>query len=392
MQDKTMSRITFLVSSFRAGGGERVMVDLANSFAGRGYSVDLAVLKLVGQYAAQVDPRVRVVSLDAGRIIFSLPKLVVYLRRERPETLLALDEYTHLLAIIAKRISGVQTKIVLRIGNILSELFKRYEGCKNKFVLPFFVKTLYKRADGIIANSLGVRDDVIKVTKIKDVRISVVYNPKDISFIRTRAKEGVPHPWLADKTIPVIVAVGRLRVQKNFPLLLRAFARIPQKMPARLIIVGTGREEQRLRTLICELSLNDSVALVGYADNPHAYMGNADMFISASLWEGLPNAVIEALVCGLSIISSDCDSGPREILAPDTDYRKRLTKGDGVEYSKYGALFAVDDEDALVEAMTKMLGDASLRAKYSALSKERAEAFDSEHIVDEYARALGLHS
>lgn len=387
-----ISKITFLVSSFRAGGGERVMVDLANSFVARGYNIDMAVLKPVGQYATQVDSRVRVISLDAGRMIFSLPKLVAYLRRERPESLLALDEYTHLLAIIAKRMSGVQTKVVLRIGNMLSELFRRYQGWKNKLLLPIFVKALYKKADGIIANSLGVRDDVIAVTKIKSDRVAVIHNPKNISFIHKQMTERVSHPWLTNKTIPVIVAVGRLRVQKNFPLLLRAFMQVVQRIPSRLIIVGGGREEGRLRSLVRDLSLESSVSFVGYTDNPHMYMSNANMFVATSLWEGLPNAVIEALVCGAPVIVSDCDSGPREILAPDTDYRKRLVKGDGVEYAKYGVLFAVDDEDALVGAMTTMLGDASLRAKYSALSKERAEVFDSEHIVDEYARAFGLHN
>ncbi len=386
--EKPLKKITFLISSFRAGGGERVMVDLANGFAERGYAVDLVVLKPVGQYKEQVNPRVRVVSLDAGRMIFSLPKLVSYLRQTEPDVLLALDEYTHLLALGARALSGTQTKIILRLGNMLPELFKRYQGWKNRMILPFLVKTFYKKADGIIANSRGVADDVIAVTGIEKNKVAVVFNPKNLQSIQAHAQEEVPHPWLTHKALPVIIAVGRLREQKNFPLLLRAFARVVKEKPVRLIIVGGGREEVRLRVLVRELGLENSVSLVGYVDNPHAYMGKADLFVATSLWEGLPNAVIEALVCGMPVVASDCDSGPREILAPDTDYHIRLKEG--VEYARYGVLFAVNDEDALVEAMVKILSDKELRENYSKKSVERSKDFDAQKIIDEYARAMGV--
>lgn len=387
--DKTNDKkITFLLSSFRAGGGERVMVDLANGFVRRGYNVDLAVLKPVGQYAEHVDKRVHVISLDAGRMAFSLPKLISYLRTAKPEVLLALDEYTHLLALVARSLSGDDTRIFLRIGNMLSELFRRYQGWKNKLLLPVLVKTLYKKADGIIANSRGVADDVALVTRIEKEKIVVIANLKDLEFIRTRAREEVEHPWLVHKTLPVVVAVARLREQKNYPLLVRAFANVVKDTPARLIIVGGGREEERLRTLVDELGLEDTVSFVGYRDNPHAYMGKADVFVQASLWEGLPNAVIEALVCGIPVIASDCDSGPREILAPGTDYRFRLKSG--IEYAEYGALFAVNDESALTKVIIKFLNDKVLRDTYTRKSAERAGDFDAEKIIDEYARAMGV--
>lgn len=365
------------------------MIDLANGFAERGYAVDLVVLKPVGQYAEQVDARVRVVSLDARRIILSLPKFVSYLRREPPEVLLALDEYTHLLALFARKISRAQTRIFLRVGNMFSELFTHYQGWKNK-TLPFFVQKFYKYADGIIANSHGVADDIIKVTGIDKNKVSVIYNPKNLEFIRTRSQEEVGHIWLARKTVPVIIAVGRLRVQKNFPLLIRAFVRVVRNIPSRLIIIGGGREEERLRALLRELDCEDIVSLPGYQDNPYAYMSKADLFVSASLWEGMPNTILEALVCGLPVIASDCDSGPREILAPDTDYRFRLKSG--IEYAKYGVLFAVNDENALVEAMTKLLRDTALRREYASRTSERIKEFDSQKILDDYARALGITS
>ena len=364
------------------------MVEIANAFVDRGQEVDLLVMKPVGDLADKVDSRIRVISLDAGRIIFSLPKLVSYLRRERPSTLLSVDEHTHVLSLVARPLAGVQTRIVLRMGNMLSILAKRYEG-KAK-ILPFFAKRLFKKADGIIANSRGVADDVIAVTGIDPFRVRVIFNPKSRQEIIQKASESVDNEWLTHKNMPVIVAVGRLRVQKNFPLTIRAFAEVVKTVPSRLIILGAGREGGRLQTLIDTLGCKDSILLAGYSDNPYAWMKKADVYVAASLWEGLPNALLEAMVCGLPSIAADCDSGPREILAPDTDYRKRLAVGDGVEYAKSGALFAVNDEAALTEALKRFLTDPALRQKYAAAGSERSKDFDSDDIVSEYARVMGI--
>ena len=363
------------------------MVDLANAFAGRGYTADILVLKPVGQLESHVEPNVRVISLDRGRMALSLFPLISYLRREKPEVILALEEYSHLLSILARKFSGSKTRVVLRIGNMLSELFKRYEGFKNK-LLPFLVKWLYKKADGIIAVSKGVRDDIIAVTKIDPKRVHVVYQPKRLEYILSRAKEPTGHVWLERKTLPVIIAAGRLRVQKNLPFLIRAFAEVIKEIPARLIIIGTGREEGRLRDLIREIGCEDSISLPGYSDNPYAFMSKADVYVSATLWEGMPNALLEALALGLPVISSDCDSGPREIIAPDTDYKFRLKNG--IEYAKYGILCAVNDSNAFIEAMKKLLSDNELRLRYRKAGLERSRDFDIEDIIGKYANALGV--
>jgi glycosyltransferase involved in cell wall biosynthesis len=387
-QNKDHGRIAFLISSFRAGGGERVMITLANAFAVRGYTVDLLVLKPVGQYAEHVNSGVTVHSLDRRRLALSLFPLMTYLRKEEPEVILALDEYTHLLALFARKLTGSKVRIVLRIGNMLSELFTRYEGLKNK-IIPPLVRRFYKKADRIIAVSKGVADDIIMVTGIAPERLSVIYQPKPRAEILEKAKVAVDHPWFSDKSIPLALFVGRLRVQKNLPVLLHAFAKVRAGMSARLVLIGTGREEGRLRTLITKLGLEDSVALIGYADNPYSYMNKADVFVFPTLWEGMPNALLEAMVVGLPVISSDCSgAGPREIIAPDTDHTVRLAHG--TEYAKYGVLVAVNDENALAEALQKLLSDSELRAQYAAKSRERSADFDADGIIDEYAQALGI--
>jgi len=386
METKNNTKIAFFLSSFRAGGGERVTVDLANGFAERGYSVDLLVMKPVGPYKEQVNPKVNLISVDAGRIIFSLPKVIDYFRKTPPEVIVAIDEYTHLMALAGRWRTGAKTRVILRMGNMMPELFKRYGG-KSKF-LPVLVRRFYKYADGVIANSKGVRDSIIEVTGIDEKRVSVIFNPKLLPVIHSLMKEEVSYDWLTKKTLPVAVAVCRLREQKNLEFLIRAFAKASSVVPSRLIIVGAGRDGVRLQEMTREISADDRVSFAGYQENPYAFMAKSDIFVSASLWEGLPNAVIEALVCGMPVISSDCDSGPREILAPDTDYRGRLKKG--LEYAQYGVLTAVNDEDALVSALTKMLTDSALRQKYSDLAKDRMLVFDFPKILDEYAKEMGI--
>lgn len=385
MRTDRRESIALLISSFRAGGGERVMIDVANQLARTGHGVDLLVLKPVGQYESQVDTRVRVVSLDARRIILSLPKLMKYMTHERPSTLLALDEYTHLLALIAKRVTGVPVRVVLRVGNMYSELFARYEGV-SAYVLPFLIRRLYKHADAMIAVSKGVKDEVVRITGIDEARVAVIYNPKPLDEIRTKAQEDIDHPWFTDRSGPVIVSVGRLRVQKNFPVLIQAFAKLPPDAPARLMIVGAGREEGRLRTLIEKLGLTEKVALVGYVDNPYRFMAHAIVVVSASLWEGMPNGILEAMASGAAIVASDCDSGPREILAPDSDYRTRLTTG--VEYAAHGVLVAVNDEEALAQALERMLTDTDLRTAYRKQSMARIQDFNQDTLLPEYERVL----
>ncbi len=380
------SHVALLLSSFRAGGGEKQLIEIANAFVERGHAVDLLVLRSVGEYKSHIHPQVRIVSLDAFRMIFSLPKIILYLRRERPVVMLTLDEYTHILALLARFIAHVETRVVLRIGNMLSVLATQYEGRAKR--IAFFTKHLFKKADAIIAH--GVADDVIAVTGIDAKKVHVIYNPKSCVDILRQAEEPVANKWLSEKSVPVVIAVGRLRVQKNFPLIIRVFSEVAKTIPARLIIVGAGREEGRLRELIDELGCGDTVFLAGYSDNPYAWMKKADVYVAASLWEGLPNALLEAMACGLPAIAADCSSGPREILAPATDYRTRLSVGSGVEYAEYGALVAVNDEKALVEALGQLLLDGALRKKYAAASTARSKDFDSRDIVNEYAQVLGI--
>jgi glycosyltransferase involved in cell wall biosynthesis len=383
------NHIAFCISSFRVGGGERVTIDLANEFARLGHSVDLISLQDAGEYRNQIDPQVRLIVMQARRMFLSLPQLVRYLKRESPEVLLANDEHTQLYSILAKIISGAPTRIVGRVGSMYSRILGEQRGWK-KVRLTFILNQLYPKLDMLIAVSKGVRDDIISVSRIDPARVVAIYNPKDIADIMARAQEPVAHEWFTNKSLPIVVGVGRFRnIPKNFQLLIRAFARVQKEVASRLVLVGRGQDEDRMRALAGELGCAEAVLFAGYTDNPYAYVAKSDVYVMPSLWEGMPNGPIEALICGTPVIASDCASGPREILAPDTDYRARITSG--VEYAPYGVLTAVNDEDALVEALTRLLTDETMRSAYRKKGRERAEAFSGATLLGEYAKALGIY-
>lgn len=381
------ARVMFLMSSLRAGGGERVMIMLANELAQKGYLVDMLLLKQIGEYRSHLDPRIHVTNLNVWRILFAFPKVTMHMKRVQPTVAIATDEYTHLLLLGATYISRTKTKVILRIGNVFSELYARYDDIKHSVTFKL-IKKFYRFADVLVANSQGVADDIIELASIDSSRVRVIYNPKPIEEIREDSKKLTGHDWLDKKDLPVVVGVGRLREQKNFPLLIRAFARAVKNMPARLVIVGGGRDEQALRSLASELSIEDSVLFTGYQDNPFAYMAKGDVYVLSSLWEGMPNALMEAMVCGVPVVAADCKSGPRELLAPGTDHAKRLEEG--VEYAQFGILTAVRDEDALADALQKILTDETMRTRYATASFERAREFDSNSIMRQYEKVLGL--
>lgn len=381
------NKIAFLLMSFRAGGGERNILELAKGFADFGYDINMLVVKPVGQYAEHVDPRIKILDMDAGRIIFALPKIISYLKKERPKIILATDEYTHLMSLISSTLAGGRTKVVLRVGNIFSILFKQYKRRRDKLI-PFLAKIFFKRAYKVIAVSHGVAEDFQKLFKIDSRKIEVINSPKRLDFIKEESQKSPGHPWLEKKDKPVILAVGRLRFQKDFEGLIRAFAEIKKEIDSRLIILGVGREQKKLEQLVKDLNIEDFVSLPGFSHNPFAYMARCDVFILSSRWEGLPNTILEAMACGAPVIATDCNSGPREILAPGTNFGKRISEG--LEYVEYGVLVPIERPEFLREAIKIFLSDGQMRGKYVQKSRERSLDFDAKKIFQKYKIALGL--
>ena len=374
---KSPRRIAVFIFGLSGGGAQRRTVTLANAFAGRGNPVDLVLVKPEGPLAAQISPKVRVVTLrDWGAPAASrhLPRrlglalaagaLARYMASVRPDVLLSAASHVHLPALFAHHRAGAPCRIVLRVSNHLSR-----EGTRT--ITPTLARRFYPRADAFIAVSQSVGNDLVGAVGLSRDDVSTIYNPVVTPELLARAEEPLEHPWFAPGEPPVLLGVGRLVKQKDFPTLIRAFARLRARRPVRLLVLGETkkpRRRRRLERLIRELGLEDSVRLEGFVNNPLPYMKRAGVFALSSAWEGLPGALIEAMACGCPVVSTDCQGGSAEII-------------DG---GRLGPLVPVGDDGALAGAIAQQLEHPTDRATL----KARAGDFALDVAVDRYLEVL----
>src|SRR5215210_6767973 len=363
----SQKRVAIFMPSLFGGGGQRSMVNLAHGMAESGYAVDLVLAQVEGPFLEEVRDSVRIVDLKASRAIMSLPALVRYLRSEQPEALLSVFGYVNIVASWAWRLAGVPTRLLLNEQNTVSFESGNASTWRGKLI-PWLMKRFYPWANGIVVVSHGVGDDMAQLTKIPRERITVIYNPSVVGAeVWEKAQAPLDHPWFKPDQPPVLVAVGRLQMQKDFPTLLHAFAKVRKQRPVRLLILGEGKERETLEELVKKLGLESDVSLPGFVANPYAYMARSSLFVLSSRWEGLPTVLIEALCCGIPVVSTDCPSGPREILR------------DG----KYGQLVPVGDVDALARAI-----EAALNNKAPRPPSESWRPYDLENVVNQYINLL----
>jgi glycosyltransferase involved in cell wall biosynthesis len=303
-----------------------------------------------------------------------LPSLVRYLRREQPAALISAFPFENLLAIAAKRLAGAATKVVVTERNTTTRSTRLGVKWKRRY-LPALVRRQYPMADAIVAVSDGVADELAHQTGLPREQIVTVHNAVVSEAVLAKAAEPVPHPWFAPGAPPVVLGVGRLTEQKDFPTLVRAFARVRARREARLVIVGAGKPEAKaeLLRLAGELGCAGDVSLPGFTHNPFCYMAGAGVFVLSSLHEGLPGVLIQALACGCPVVSTDCPSGPAEIL----------------EGGRHGPLVAMGNDRAMAAAILAALDDPGERGARMA----RGRQFSVDRAVDRYLallRAAGL--
>lgn len=368
MNEALGKHIALFLPSLRGGGAERVMVNLAWGFAERGLQVDLVLAKADGPYLSEVHPEVRVVDLGARRVLHSLPDLVRYLRRKRPAAMLSTLSHANIIALWARGIASVPVRLVVREANTVGISASNAPALRGRWT-PFLMRFFYRWADAVVANSSGVAEDLIRLTRLPAEKLKVIYNPVVTPELFAKAEEPLDHPWFRPGEPPVILGVGRLTKQKDFPTLIRAFALVRKERPVRLMILGEGEGRPKLEALVRELGLKDDVALPGFVDNPYKYMKRAAVFVLSSRWEGLPSVLIEALALGTPVVATDCPSGPAEIL----------------EGGKWGRLVPVGEPHFLARAILGTLQDVREPPPEAAW-----ERFSLEEVVTAYLQVLGI--
>jgi glycosyltransferase involved in cell wall biosynthesis len=361
----TRGSIAFFLPSVRGGGAQRVIVNLIQGMTDRGLPVDLVLTAADGVFLSQLPPSVRLVDLRARRLIRSLAPLTGYLRRERPRALVSSMSHANLIALWAAKLARQATPVIVTVHNTMSQSSQR-DG-RAGGLEPRLLRLFYPWASSVVAVSGGAADDLARTSGLSRDRVQVVYNPVITPEMLALARETPDHPWYAHGQPPVILGVGRLTRQKDFATLVRAFALARQQRPARLIILGEGEDRAALEALIRELGVADDVALPGFRDNAMAYMAGSALFVLSSAWEGLPTVLIEALAAGARVVSTDCPSGPREIL----------------QGGRLGALVPVGDAAALAAAMGEALARPAAPPPADALAP-----FTRDAAVDRYLHLI----
>jgi glycosyltransferase involved in cell wall biosynthesis len=369
MDSKTRPIQLFIVRpTLGQGGADRVTLTLLKSLNRQHFDLTLVLSKRVGEFLEDVPADVQVLSLNAPNLWFSWFPLWRLLRQHRPDILFSTSGGANIPAVIAFKLARLRGRLVLSERNTL---FHSGLTAKRRLVV-WFKRTLYNQADRITAVSQGVQNDVVETLGIQADHVQVIYNPIVDDTLHQAAQEPVTHPWF-QQDIPIVLAAGRLVVQKDFQTLLRAFAQVRNGRPARLVILGEGPLEPELKALSRELGIEPDVWFGGFDKNPFKYMAKCAVFVLSSLHEGLPGVLIQAMACGAPVIATDCPFGPAEIIT---------------EPGKDGILVPVGDVKALVEKLEFLLSHPEIRQQMGEAARHSVERFSVETILSHYVAAL----
>lgn len=322
------------------GGAERTAIRLANGMAASGVSTDLVVFKSESMLQDEISQAVRFVDLKAHNWPKAFWALKNYISQAHPLAILAQDNRAGMLAVFVREFTNASTRIIMTIHTTLSQRWREASVLKS-FLSKRIVRPFHMRADAIVAVSKEAAEDLVSLMQLPRGHVKVIYNPVVSNEIFDKAKEEPQLPWFGPKDPPVVLGVGRLCKAKDFETLLKAFALVHQKLETKLVILGEGKMRHELKKLSRELSIEHDVMMPGAVKNPFPYISRAAVFVLSSRHEGLPTVLIEALALGTPIVSTDCPSGPAEIL----------------EYGKWGRLVPPGNPQAMADAILATLDE-----------------------------------
>ena len=406
---RTRLHIAFVITNLGGGGADRSLLTTADGLIRLGHRVDIVLLRpgirkhqeiptaarlVLSESAsdaleAEEESRIpasvcrwhveragKVLLRDAGRLLqalnwnpLSLPNagmfksalfVADYVRKETPDCVLPALPNGNVVATLPAKSLLNSFPVVIPVVHLALENRRLRDRVR--------YSTLMAHSDHIVAVSEGVSHSVSSKTGVPKERITTIYNPVVTSRLAVLSREVPAHPWLTGGGPPVILSAGRFVPVKDFPTLIRAFQKLSMVTPARLILLGDGSQRKDMTALVRRLDLEDRVSMPGWVDNPYAFMARASLFATSSRMEGLPTVLIEALACGCPCVSTDCPSGPAEIL----------------EGGRIGRLVPIGDVEALAEAMRLTLEDPPPRT----LLLKRAEYFSAENSVAMYERLI----
>jgi glycosyltransferase involved in cell wall biosynthesis len=343
------------------------MVNLASGLEAQGQQVEFVLVRAEGQFLADVPVGVTIIDLEARRAIFALPALIRYLRTQHPDVLLTALDNASVIAVLAKYLSHVTTQVVVSVHAPLSWTHGRANSIFGK-IFKWLIQWSYPRASAVVAVSEGVRHDLVRNFGLDRHKVHTIYNPIIDTRLQEMGSQVPDHRWFGPQQVPVILAVGRLSVEKDYPTLIRAFYLVRQQRPARLLILGEGDEKARLQALVSELGLAQDVELVGFTANPYAFMKQVSCYALPSTFEGFGNVLVEALAMGCRVVSTNCPGGPAEIL----------------NGGEFGHMVPVGDSAAMATALLETLEDDH-RPSSSPPLMAHLQKFEVQNVAGKYA-------
>lgn len=404
-------KIGLVCFSLAGGGVERIALNLAKYFQNhKKYSAEIILIKNIKDYKSKKISygKIKVIPLlntqtkipkflYPFKTIEIIVKLLLLAKKKEYKILIGFAEYyPYYLSIIITQLIGI--KNILRLGNNLSEDLMKF----NYFLRLFHqlcLKISFSATDKIISVSHGVTNDLVEKFHVPDDKITTIYNGLDLVEINILKKANNDNMNYWKKNL--IICMGRLVTQKGHEFLIRAFYQVKQHLPNyKLLIIGKGPLRQKLLSLVSKLELQGDVLLLGFVDNPYKYLHKAKLFVLPSLYEGFGNVLLEALACGLPVISTDCHYGPREILLEKKiDYQTGPIKG--IMYGKYGVLirdfgnrFEISKneipqkEKLLANTMINLLRNINLLSEYQRFGYRRVKSFTLKKMGQSYLRVI----
>lgn len=360
---KDNMKIAFFYRELDQGGIQRMLIDCTNYFAQNGYDVSFVLMKRSDAYHQLLDKNIKIIYFESIKKTQLYRSFANILKREKFDVLYSATPALNIFSIVTKMLSGSKTKIIISEHNNTLVFFKNMKLTLSKLTY-LSIPLLYRYADGIIAVSKGVGEGLKKIALLPEKKITVIHNPAYSPIIQEQLNQHPNHKWFSEGEIPIFITVGRLTEAKNHDLLLDALSLIVKDRPARLMIIGEGHLRPHLQNRINAMKLADYVNLVGFVVNPVSWINQSDVFVLSSNYEGFGIVIVEALAAGTTVVSTDCDYGPEEIL------------GD-----RYGYLVPVGNATELANKMQFAL-DNPIDAT---LLKQRAHEFSVDNIMREYA-------
>lgn len=375
---KDKIKLLFLLPSFTFGGAERTSVNLLSEINKDLFRINLATSKSVYKYFEHLnlDEFISIEHLgidvwfsNCRKFIKDVKKIATLLKKQKPDIALGMMHYPSALLVFARRLYNLPVKIIVSPRGPSKEFMKYFvDKLTTKLFLQGVFTFFLKYADGIVVASTGMKEECIRHYSASHDKIAVIPNSVDIEAIAAKSTETI------DIDLPqnafLLCAVSRLEKEKNLPFLLAAFSEVIQKEKAKLLIIGDGSQRNFLESLSYKLGINTHVIFTGYQENPYKFIKQSDIFIHTCLFEGFANVIIEAMSCGVAVISIDCPYGPRDI----------ISNGEN------GILVEMNNEKALSYAILKLMQDDVLRHKIAKKGLISSERFSRKVMAEGYER------